>query len=645
MSFLYPYVLCALLLPLLLAAALVLLSRRNSRGWRRLVSAAHENELVTRRPAWRTVLPAALCLSALVCGILALARPINGYRESGGTASGRNLLLALDISRSMETQDVQPNRLQEARAAAYELIESLPNDKIGLIVFSGTADLVVPLTYDHTALRDALEQVNRGWAGSGGTNFSLVLKKAMQDFKRSAPDGTNALVILSDGEDTTDKKGDIEAEAKENHLMVITVGIGTAAGGPIPDAQGENGLWQDAEGKHVISKLDAASLQAFAQATGGSYFHMGQHADLTEFARQAVRKLDRHEEEFSLNKVPNDLFAYFAAAALLLVVAAVLLATNWRRPQLPLASLLLLPLLTPAWGAQAESVAAYRAGLAAMGQDAAKAKEAFSQALLDEDTHLQAACQYELGNIAAAATFNELRALYEGEENGTPKQPTADDLQKIVDKLKTNEQPYKDALAADAALHAAQRNIDKIEELIKKLEEEIERLKQQQQNEQQQNQDNQQNQENQDQQDDQQQNQGQNDGQGDKKGDKPNNDQQQQDGDRNQDNDRQDESGNDKQDEQQNDKQDGQDKQDEQQGDRPNEQQNEQQGEQEQNKGQQPQEQERNQQAEQEQPAGLSDKEKAEQKAASILQMHVEEEHGSPIPHFNDNPTPPKKDY
>ena len=252
MSFLYPDILWFLLLIPVLAVLVTMAWRSSGQGWRKLVSARH-SELVQRRPLWRTALPATFGLLALTCTIIALARPINGYREGGATTTGRNLLIALDISRSMETQDVTPSRLAEARAAAYELIDALPGDKIGLIVFSGEADLVVPLTYDHTALRDALEQVNRSWAGVGGTNFGLVLRKAMQDFKRSAPEGsTNALVILSDGEDTVNSSLDIAKEAKENKLLVITVGIGTAAGGPIPDERGENGLWQDAQGKHVI---------------------------------------------------------------------------------------------------------------------------------------------------------------------------------------------------------------------------------------------------------------------------------------------------------------------------------------------------------------------------------------------------------
>lgn len=647
MSFLYPNVLWLLLLVPALAVLVVLAWRSTGQGWRKLISAQHQ-ELVQRRSLWRTALPATFGLLALTCIIIALARPINGYREGGATATGRNLLIALDISRSMETEDVKPSRLDEARAAAYELIDALPGDKIGLIVFSGEADLVVPLTYDHTALRDALEQVNRNWAGVGGTNFGLVLRKAMQDFKRSTPEGsTNALVILSDGEDTVNSSLEIAEEAKESKLLVITVGIGTAAGGPIPDARGENGLWQDAQGKHVISKLNTESLINFAKATGGDYFVMDSNANLTAFTQAAVRKLDKHEEAFSVNKVPNDLFTPFAATALILLILTMLSSTEWKRAK-HFIIILTLSSMTPALQAapQAESVAAYSQGLAYMkNMEMDKAKEAFSTALLDEDTGLQAAALYQMGQVNATSTFNELRALYgenatEGlsEEEQAAPNVTPEALQKIVDSLKQDIVPYQDALKLRPTLTRAQKNIAGIEQLIKKLEEEIERLKQQQQ--QQQNQQDQQQQQNQDQQQD-----------NDQQQDQQKDDQQNQDADKQDKDDEQKDSDQqeDKQDQQQNqDKQDGrqeQNKQDDKNGQQDNNQQQPEQKEPEQPEQKEQQDQQQNaaqQEQQQEQP---SDEEKARQYAASVLRSHMDEEQGSPIPHADVQVRPPDKDY
>lgn len=646
MSFLYPNVLWFLLLVPALAALVVLAWRSTGQGWRKLVSAKHQ-ELVHRRSLWRTALPATFGLLALTCCIIALARPINGYREGGATATGRNLLIALDISRSMETEDVKPSRLAEARAAAYELIDALPGDKIGLIVFSGEADLVVPLTYDHTALRDALEQVNRSWAGVGGTNFGLVLRKAMQDFKRSTPEGsTNALVILSDGEDTVNSSLEIAEEAKESKLLVITVGIGTAAGGPIPDVRGENGLWQDANGKHVISKLNTDSLINFAKATGGDYFVMDSNANLTAFTQAAVRKLDKHEEAFSINKVPNDLFVPFATTALILLILTMLSSTEWKQAR-NLILIIALGGMTPALHAAPlkESATAYSLGLAHMqNAEHAKAREAFSTALLDEDRALQAASMYQLGQINATATFNELRALYgapetEGldDEEQSASRVTPEALQKIVDSLKLDIEPYKEALNLQPGLKRAQKNITAIEKLIKHLEEEIERLKQQQQQQQQQ-QDQQNQQQNQQQNNEQQQDQ-QKDQQQNQDADKQDKDDEQKDSEQKDDKQNQEQDQNNKEEQQEPDKQDQQQN---------NNQQQDQQKDRQQPDKQQPQDQQDQQQApaeaerQEEQP---SDEEKARQYAASVLRSHLDEEEGSPIPHADVQVRPPDKDY
>ena len=651
MSFLYPNILWFLLLIPVLVVLVVVAWRSTGQGWRRLISAQHR-ELVKQRPLWRTALPATLALLALICTIIALARPINGYREGGATTTGRNLLIALDISRSMETEDVKPSRLAEARAAAYELIDALPGDKIGLIVFSGEADLVVPLTYDHTALRDALEQVNRTWAGVGGTNFGLVLRKAMQDFKRSTPEGsTNALVILSDGEDTVNSSLEIAEEAKESNLLVITVGIGTAAGGPIPDARGENGLYQDTNGKHVISKLNTESLSQFAKATGGDFFVMDSNANLAAFTQAAVSKIDKHEEAFSLNKIPNDLFTPFASTALLLLIFAALSSTEWRQYK-HFIILLLLGGMTP--GIQAapaeESATAFKLGLEHMRSgEKEKAKEAFSTALLDEDTALQAASLYQLGQINATATFDELRTLYgesptEGIDEGTeaPQQVTPEALQKIVDSLKQDVQPYHDALKLQPGLTRARKNIAGIEQLIKKLEEEIERLKQQQQEQQdqQQQQNNEQNQNQQ--QDDQQKSDKEQEDKEDNQNQKDDSEQKEESQDKqNQQNPQ------DKKDDSQNKQDSEQDQQQDQQQEQENQSQDQQQEQPEQKDAPQQGDKQEQQdtQAPQPQKKQPSDEEKARRYAASVLRSHMDEEQGSPIPHADVQVRPPDKDY
>ncbi len=487
MSFLYPYVLLALLLPILLAVVAILSRRRSQQAWQMLVSPAHREELVTRSPFHRTVLPAILGLLALTFTILAAARPINGYTEAGATTNSRNILIALDISRSMETQDVKPSRLEQARSAAYELIKALPEDKIGLIIFSGEANMVVPLTYDHASLSETLQHIDRSWVATGGTNFGQVLNHAMENFKRSAPDGTNALIILSDGEDTVRTSPEAAAEARERHLLVVTVGIGTETGGTIPDAYAENGLWRDASGRHVVSKLNVRLLRDFATATGGAFYHMNSGTNLSAFVRESVARLERHEEAFSINKCPNDLFVWFAVIALILLVSAILLSSEWRKRAhtallLPIGLLLL---NQHAQAASRESAEAYAEGNALAAQQLHQAaQEAYSRALLDDDPAMQTAALHALGNLASSTTFDKLRIIYEelasmpALPDGSAPQPPPEQLQSIVNELKENLVLYHDALKITPDFAPARTNISGINRLIAELEKEIERLSQ-----------------------------------------------------------------------------------------------------------------------------------------------------------------------
>ena len=640
MSFLYPYYLLFLLVPLLLAAAAAVLHVRRGNAWRSLVSSEHP-ELVTACPPWRRILPAVAVMGALVLGIIALARPVAGFSESSARASGRNLFIALDVSRSMLTDDVTPSRLEQARAAALELLDALPGDKIGLIVFAGDSDVVVPLTYDHRTLRDVLQRVDAGWAGYGGTNFGLLLKCALDSFSRSAPGGGNALVIFSDGEDTVRSKTAAADEARKKGMHVITVGVGTTGGAPIPDPSADGGLWRDAAGKHVISKMNAEFLLRFSKETGGVYFSAGSGADITQFARAAVQDLKKHEEEFSINREPKDIFAFFAAPALVLLVVGIVLGTRLRLPSRS-AAVLLMGLMTLAGAAEPERVADYEQALRL--KDPAAAKEAYSRAMLSEDPSLQAAARLGMTNIDTKQSFEKLRQLYEGkpakegEEVPTAPGPSVEELTQVRDALRANAAAYDDALKLDPHCAAAAANKAAVQDFIRKIEQEIERLSQQQQQEQQQNEDQQQNQKDpQDQQDDKQDKQDQKDSQGqqDDKKDKQNQkDSQDQQDDKKDKQDQKDSQG------QQDDKKDKQDQKDSQ----------GQQDDKQDKKDKQDRKDSQGKQAPESpspaEPLQESDKDadKEKQRAFSTLQIHADEEDTPTIPGIK-NRRPPEKDY
>ena len=331
MTFLYPNVLYALILPALLAAAAWWLWRRRSRKWEVLVSPEYRRELVHAPATWHRVLPVIFAVLASIFAILSMARPVDGYTEVKEIPKSRNILIAIDCSRSMLSKDASPTRLGRAKTAAYDLLDALPGDNFGIIIFSGDAVLLMPLTHDHNALKETIEQLQFGWVSQGGTNLENVVRLALQTFKRDKEaDAKNALVILSDGEDTVNITYKTAEAARQHQLIIVTAGIGTTIGTTIPDEQSPSGLYRDRRGQHVVSKLNPESLQYLARQTEGQYVQLSDGAALNRFVKDIADRLDTTEGKEEVRRVPNDRYIIFAVPALICLLLTLLAGTRWR---------------------------------------------------------------------------------------------------------------------------------------------------------------------------------------------------------------------------------------------------------------------------------------------------------------------------
>ena len=366
MSFAYPHLLFLLLLPWLLLVLAYGIKKNRTTKWQRLVAHPLFNKLVTLPNKTRQLLALLLALLGFCCLIFALARPQWGEKSIQEFSRGRNLIIALDISRSMLTRDVQPSRLEQAKTATFDLLEALPEDKIGLILFSGEATLVVPLTLDHNAIKETLEQARYGWVSYGGTNFNDVLKTAFQAFDKI--EGTHALVIISDGETTQPLSSDLVDTALEQHLIVLTAGIGTSNGDTIPDTKSPDGLYRDRQGNHIISKFNPESLQEIAKETKGTYISLSSGASIDSLVKDVTSRLDEKENGSSSRLIKGEYYAPFLLTGLILLLAALLISSQWTKKQawshsrtnsLPqwLLAFFSLALFSPSLQAQATAVA------------------------------------------------------------------------------------------------------------------------------------------------------------------------------------------------------------------------------------------------------------------------------------------------
>lgn len=227
----------------------------------------------------------------LWCGfalaVTALARPQWGRLEEPVFDQAREILIAVDLSRSMLAEDVKPSRLDRAKLLIVSLLEQLAGERVGLVVFSGTAFLQSPLSADYEILREFLPELNPSYLPEGGSNYTALIDTSLTAFG-AAQSADRYLIVLSDGESTTDDWQQRIPALNEKGIRVVSLGIGTAAGAMIPDAAG--GFVKDERGAVVLSRLGTATLQELAQKTGGVYTDASNWVDLAQVVEATVEQ-------------------------------------------------------------------------------------------------------------------------------------------------------------------------------------------------------------------------------------------------------------------------------------------------------------------------------------------------------------------
>jgi len=248
--------------------------------------------------------------------VIALARPQWGVVEEKVFDQSREVLIAVDLSRSMLAQDVKPSRLERSKLLITSLLDSLKGERVGLVLFAGTAFLQSPLSADYEILREFLPALDPNYLPEGGSNYKAMLETSIQAFGTSTAD--RYLIILSDGESTEEGWKDLGDALKTKGIRVIGLGIGTAQGSFIPDGAG--GFAKDERGAVVLSRLDSSTLQHLAQTTGGAYTDASSWIDLPALLQTTVEA--GRKGEFSERNTARliERFQWFLAPGLLLLL-------------------------------------------------------------------------------------------------------------------------------------------------------------------------------------------------------------------------------------------------------------------------------------------------------------------------------------
>ena len=322
----YRYLYLLLLVPLFLVGYGVWRSMRS----RRLRKFGDEELVKALMPSWsgskgwvRMIL-FSLAFAAFVIG---LARPQIGAKLTERKMKGAEVMIALDVSNSMLAEDYSPNRLERAKLAVSRMTDKLQDDRIGLIVFAGTAFVQLPVTTDFISAKMFLSSINTESVPIQGTALEDALRTAGRSFSAQS-EKSRVIILISDGENHEDDPVAAAKEAAENGIRVYTVGVGSSEGQPIPV---EGGLLKDKDGEIVVTKLDEDVLRQVAKAGNGAYVHAGNDEFGLNPIIDDIRRMEDEEFGSLVFEEYDEQYMYFFGIALALLVIEMLIGA--RRPK------------------------------------------------------------------------------------------------------------------------------------------------------------------------------------------------------------------------------------------------------------------------------------------------------------------------
>ncbi|MBL7839723.1 MAG: VWA domain-containing protein [Cyclobacteriaceae bacterium] len=257
--------------------------------------------------------------------IIALLGPSFGSSKQEVKSIGKDIMICVDLSKSMDAFDIQPTRLEKIKFEMKKIVDAFNSDRIGVIIFSSEAFMQCPLTYDQNALNLFIESMNTNLVPSSGTDFGPPLQmamKKMEDDDTRSEAKSKIIILISDGEDFGDETADVAQEIEDEGIKLFTLGIGTEKGGQIRSGSGYK---TDKSGNVVVSKLNATSLMALASRTGGKYFEINETRNDVSRLINTIGKIEGELMDARVMDVTANRYFYFLVAALALLVLDVVL--------------------------------------------------------------------------------------------------------------------------------------------------------------------------------------------------------------------------------------------------------------------------------------------------------------------------------
>lgn len=284
------------------------------------------NQLAPEKSSFKPALKLGVLLLALACIIIALVNPKMGTKMETVKRQGIDIVFAVDISKSMLAEDVAPNRLEKTKQIVSQIINQLGNDRVGIVGYAGSAYPVLPMTTDYSIAKMYLQSMNTNMVSSQGTAFNDAIQLAVDFF--DVKDTSKLIVLISDGEDHGDGVDDAVEMAKEKGVRIITIGVGTEKGGPIPlrDDKGTIASYKkDQEGQTVITKLYPEVLKKIADNTKSKYIVGTTTKDVVEEVKKSLDKIEKSEFESQQIADFESQYQWFLALGFLFLLVDVFL--------------------------------------------------------------------------------------------------------------------------------------------------------------------------------------------------------------------------------------------------------------------------------------------------------------------------------
>ncbi|PKW28993.1 vWA domain-containing protein [Flavobacterium lindanitolerans] len=255
-------------------------------------------KLTPEKSVFKSTLKITVFLLALACLILGLVNPKLGTKVETVKREGIDIVFAIDVSKSMLAEDVAPNRLEKTKQIVSQIINQLGSDRIGIVAYAGSAFPVLPITTDYSVAKMFLQSMNPGMVSSQGTSLDEAIHLSSSFFSQDSK-VSKLVIMISDGEDHSEGIEEATEEANKNGLKIITIGVGTEKGGPIPLKR--NGVVEsfqrDQNGEVVVTKLNEATLKEIAKITKGGYVNGNNTKEVVDYVKHALENIEKSEFE------------------------------------------------------------------------------------------------------------------------------------------------------------------------------------------------------------------------------------------------------------------------------------------------------------------------------------------------------------